>query len=164
VTARGHFASGPAYPRQASSPSSSIFNYLPNWLDFMDRRLGSTCTPGYFSRLGEAGTSAITIIDTEEESDSRGPSTPPRDPALLLDSPADHPPCSFPIFSAYFPGEEPIILGCPESGCVCPAPIILRSNRDFPPSSAASATLTSMRLGPIFADYRIRCSVSPRRR
>jgi len=94
----------------------------------MDRRLGSTCTPGYFSRLGEAGTSAITIIDTEEESDSWGPSTPLRDSALflLLDSPAalaDHPPRFFPIFFAYFPGEEPIIPGCPESGCVCPAPI-----------------------------------------
>lgn len=46
VTARGHFASRPAYPRQASS--SSIFNYLPNWLDFMDRRLASTCTPAIF--------------------------------------------------------------------------------------------------------------------
>ncbi|EFN65765.1 hypothetical protein EAG_01256 [Camponotus floridanus] len=41
VTAKGYFTSNRAYPRQASS---SIFNCLPNWLDFMNSRVDATCT------------------------------------------------------------------------------------------------------------------------
>jgi len=55
----------PAYPRQASS---SIFNWLSNWLDFMVRRVDVYSR--YFSRLEEAGTSTISIIDNREKARS----------------------------------------------------------------------------------------------
>lgn len=131
MTARDHFTSNSAYPRQ---DSSSIFNCLPNWLDFMVRRLGVYF--GYFSRLEEAGTSAISIIDIGKKGAlwSRKPSFPSslRDHVLflfldstLLFSPPFPPPHDFPIFFSYFPGEEsssPVEI--PGSTVVCPEPII----------------------------------------
>lgn len=123
VTARGHFTSNSAYPRQ---DSSSIFNCLPNWLDFMVRRLA--VYSGYFSRLEEAGTSAISIIDTGEKtryglgdfffllfaerpclvSPSRFDAPCPRAavPSLPLFDPS---PACFPDFLLLFPGRRVII-------------------------------------------------------
>lgn len=117
MTARGHFTSNPAYPRQGSS---SIFNCLPNWLDFMDRRVGVYF--GYFSRLEEAGTSTISIIDTGEKTRSAVPGTspPPRDHASLLFlvsvplrsyRPAPPPRARFPDFLQLFPERRVIIPG-----------------------------------------------------
>lgn len=115
VTARGHFASNSAYPRQASS---SVSNRLPNWLDFMVRRVDVYSR--YFSRLEEAGTSAISIIDIPGWKLAPFLETPsPRDRTLffLLDSmppspilpPSNH--ALFPDFLRLFPERRVIIPG-----------------------------------------------------
>lgn len=111
VTARGHFASNSAYPCQASS---SVFNCLPNWLGFIVRRV--VVYSKYFSRLEEAGTRVISIIDIPRRRHTPILETPPspRDHALffLLDSlfsPLFFFPRTvrfFPIFPGYFPREE----------------------------------------------------------
>jgi len=117
VTARGHFASNSAYPCQASS---SVFNCLPNWLGFMVRRIDVYSR--YFSRLEEAGTSAISIIDIPGKKCASvlETSPSPRDCALflLLDSlPLSSPlflPSNHTLFSDFlqlFPERRVIIPG-----------------------------------------------------
>lgn len=118
VTVRGHFASNPAYPCQASS---SVFNCFPNWLGFMVRRVDVYSR--YFSQLEEAGTSAISIIDIPERKRAlawrlllfhQGGvlcfSSPIRCRSLLL-SFLPRTMRSFPIFFGYFPREESSSLG-----------------------------------------------------
>lgn len=116
VTARGHFASNSANPCQASP---SVFNYLPNWLGFTVRRV--VVYSRYFSRLEEAGTRAISIIDIPRR--KRTPiletSPSPRDRALflLLDSMLPSPlllssnHALFPDFLRLFPERRVIIPG-----------------------------------------------------
>lgn len=111
VTARGHFASNSAYPCQASS---SVFNCLPNWLGFMVRRVGLYSR--YFSRLEEAGTRAISIIDIEKKARSglgdfsfiEGPYlvSLSRFDIALLSYPSSLKPCAFSRFSPVISREK----------------------------------------------------------